>query len=264
MKKLLIRIFTLTSFGLAVLTSNAQNLLLNGSFEQLGFEGTNGYMYVPSGSNTISNWTPILNWVEYNNLGVGYPDLGVAQDGSYSIDIAPLTYTGGGIKQSFRTTPGTQYDVSFYLGTVTANSRDGTGSCLVTVGSSVFSFSTTNKNLFVKWEPKSFVFTASDANSELSFITLDDPYKHFVLIDNVIVLPRASTNTISLTGFYPGIVVTGHVGESYRVDYADPVGTEDWKWMPLQFITLQALSQYVFDTTAPNQQNRLYRIVHVQ
>src|SRR5262245_14719792 len=116
MKRSLVTLATLVMFGMG--TFPHANLLTNGSFELPSLPSN--YEAVPGDSTTITGWKTILNGVERGNLKVnGAPGTtGTPQDGKLAIDLAPLGFTGGGIQQSFRTTPGTMYHISFYGSTI--------------------------------------------------------------------------------------------------------------------------------------------------
>ncbi len=120
MKTNLTRCLIAALSAFALVDSHAGNLLTNGSFELPGTNGTVlGYAYYPGGSTALPGWTTLLSGVEYGDPsqsdGVIPIYLGVAQDGSQYVDLAPVTFTGGGgIQQTFSTVPGQNYEVSFY------------------------------------------------------------------------------------------------------------------------------------------------------
>ncbi len=105
--------------------ASATELVINGSFELPSLPGK--YEYVPGGSTVITGWQTILNGVEWCDLitNASPGSTGTPQDGLLAIDLAPLAFTGGGIRQDFTTTPGSIYHVSFYGSTVEGAGRDG-------------------------------------------------------------------------------------------------------------------------------------------
>ena len=267
MKANTFRVLIAITFGIAVPTTLSQNLLVNGSFELPADVGTvNGYAYFPGGSSAIPGWTTILNGVEYGdisraNVGTGFAYRGVVQDGSFCIDLAPWAYVGGGIKQTFDTLPGTNYEVSFFMGTAAFSGTEGTGHCLATAANATNSFASTNTGPFFQWVARSFIFTAISTNTTLTFSTSDNPIRHYVAIDNVTVVSQGSPLTVELSGFYPGIRINGRIGRSYVLEYK--VSATSTNWHQLQYVTLQTSSQFVFDTTSPNRTNRFYRAVEL-
>ena len=78
------------------------------------------------GSTYLPGWLTQLNGVEIvtaTDIGVGYNYPSTIQDGTQMIDLAPFIYTGGGISQTFATTPGTSYNVNFYGSSVSSLGR---------------------------------------------------------------------------------------------------------------------------------------------
>jgi hypothetical protein len=60
----------------------------------------------------------------------------------------------------------------------------------------------------------------------------------------------------------PAITLTGGIGNSVRLDYIKRFGPTD-AWVTLNMVTLTNTSQLYFDTSAPGQPERLYRLVPV-
>jgi hypothetical protein len=60
----------------------------------------------------------------------------------------------------------------------------------------------------------------------------------------------------------PAITLTGDIGDSVRLDYINQFGPTD-AWFTLDTVTLTNTSQLYFDTSAPGQPERLYRLVQV-
>ena len=58
----------------------------------------------------------------------------------------------------------------------------------------------------------------------------------------------------------PAITLTGNIGHSVRVDYINQFGPTD-AWVTLATVPLTNTSQLYFDTSAPGQPPRLYRLV---
>jgi hypothetical protein len=254
---------TILAAGLCVGTAFGQNLLVNGSFELPGESGTSfGYYYFTGGSSGIPGWTTLLNGVEYVDPsqspdGIHQRYLGVAQEGSYCVDLAPVTFTGGGIQQTFPTVVGQQYEVSFFMGTFVYNNRVGSGSLTVSAGSSTNWFGVTNLTGFIQWSGRSFVFEALDSLTTLAFVTADDPHLHFCEIDNVSVMPLLPDTQLTLAiEFYPGIQIEGETGHTYVVQYSTPPSTN---LQQMQYVTLPTPSNMVFDAASPGRITRQYR-----
>ena len=77
-----------------------------------------------------------------------------------------------------------------------------------------------------------------------------------------------ATNNINATsqlgiGSYPGITVTGKVGQAYRIDYATQLSPTNWT--TLKYVTLPTASPYLILDNSPQSgnQQRFYRAVSV-
>jgi hypothetical protein len=68
--------------------------------------------------------------------------------------------------------------------------------------------------------------------------------------------------SLSLLGMVPAITLTGNIGDSVRLDSINRFGPTD-AWVALDTVTLTNTLQLYFDTTAPGQPQRLYRLVQV-
>jgi len=67
--------------------------------------------------------------------------------------------------------------------------------------------------------------------------------------------------TLALTdiSFYPVVIITGKIGDTYRVDYTPTV--EPTAWVPLSTNQLTTSPQMVIDASSPRSQTRFYRAV---
>jgi hypothetical protein len=171
--------------------SAAAEISINGSFE---FPAITQYAYVPGGSTAVTGWLTITNGVEWFNpadpgAGTWGVSVGFAQDGNLAIDLAPLTFAGGGIQQTFGTSPGTWYRVSFYAGTIERFQRVGTAQIDVSVASVTQTFDVVNHLEVIVWALFTFDFQATDSTSTLVFSNRQDANYHFAFIDNVSVSP---------------------------------------------------------------------------
>ncbi len=179
----------------------ATNLLQNGSFE----EPPGDYEYVPGGNFIPSGWQTILNGVEIftsNDLGLGFPYPSTIPDGVKAVDLAPVTYVGGGLQQSFATTPNQTYDISFQAATQANWGKDGTGNVLAVVAPQVEVFPLVNHSLDLVWESKSFSFTATGTSSTLTFLSLDNPLLHVAALDGVSVVPSGGGVNLLTNGSF--------------------------------------------------------------
>ena len=83
------------------------------------------YQYVPPGEKIAGGWETTQNGVEWFDPHIyGW---GGGPNGTLLIDLAPTTYTGGGIKKVFNTEPGEYYLLTFYALTSDDYGRVGSG-----------------------------------------------------------------------------------------------------------------------------------------
>lgn len=89
-----------------VVGSASANILVNGSFEESeGLNPGSGWTPVGGGSGAITGWTTLGSGVDY--MGTLWP----ASDGIHSLDLNNTSE--GGVSQSFGTTAGHRYTVTF-------------------------------------------------------------------------------------------------------------------------------------------------------
>jgi hypothetical protein len=206
---------TLLTILLALATVNARaNQITNGSFENTNntFVGdANKVDELNSGSTAIPGWTTI-NGVPTAWIMNGNPWNISAADGSFFLDLTGYSDFGtyGGVSQSFATTPGTNYVVTFDLG-YGGNSGlfGGPVSVLASAGGSSGTFTSAagTPNPAV-WDLETFGFTATSATTTLSLIGKTTAGGDYIGLDNVDVevgtapapVPEPATYTLLLTG----------------------------------------------------------------
>jgi choice-of-anchor C domain-containing protein len=141
----------------------------NGNFDQGSVPNTCNVFDLPVGSNVITGWTVSVGTIDWESP----PPCGwLARKQHNSIDLVG-THCVGGIQQTFDTTPGTQYRLSFALAgnyghppvikplAVTVNG--------VTTN---FFFDTTGKSGFnMGWVRKNIDFVASGSTSTVNFVS---------------------------------------------------------------------------------------------
>ncbi len=165
--------------------------ITNGSFENsMGtFVGdVNHVDELSSGSTVISGWTT-LNGTETAWIQNGNPYGIPAADGSYFLDLTGYTDVGkfGGVSQTFTTTPGTNYTVTFDLGYGGAYSvLRGPVSVTASAGgvAGIFTSGSGSPNPAV-WDLQTFQFTATSSTSTLSFIGASTAGGDYIGLDNV-------------------------------------------------------------------------------
>jgi choice-of-anchor C domain-containing protein len=166
--------------ALIVTPVQAANLIQNGSFETATVN-PGSFLQLDAVSTAITGWTVSQGTIDY--IGTAWQ----ASEGARSLDLQGLA--SGGIQQTFNTTIGETYRVTFDLagnpfgGSAIKEMRVSAG------GSSAdFSFDITGKsNSNMGWLSKSWDFTANSTTTTLEFIGLGNSDAGAAL-DNVSVI----------------------------------------------------------------------------
>ncbi|MCB8933532.1 MAG: DUF642 domain-containing protein [Chthonomonadaceae bacterium] len=171
------------------------NLIVNGSFEVP--HQPSGYGYVAGGSNVITGWTTVLNGVEHFDPAIY--SIGTAHDGNQVVDLAPTTFTGGGIEQTVATVAAQQYRLSFWGGTSNYANRTGTGVIKVSIdGGAAQSFNLNNANAVIAWQGFSLDFAGTGNPTTITFFNDEDANTHFAFLDDVSLAPVPEPFTLVL------------------------------------------------------------------
>ena len=163
------------------------NLITNGSFET-PLVPVGGFTNFGSGSTLITGWTvvgPEVSIVNgtFTQSGFSFP----AEDGNQWLD---LTGDGSnsleGVQQTVSTTPGTHYDLSFFIGNVSGGIFGTTSTAGVKVnGVSVASPTNGTSGTTLTWEKFDVLFTATGATTMIEFDNLDPGTDNSNGLDNV-------------------------------------------------------------------------------
>jgi len=185
--KLSIASSVLAVSALIVTPVQAANLIQNGSFETATVNPNPGTSYITLGvgSTVITGWTVSQATIDY--IGTYWQ----ASEGSRNLDLSGLN--AGGIQQTFNTTVGETYRVTFDLAGNTDYSPTIKEMRVSAGGNSAdFSFDITGKSRSnMGWVSKSWGFTATGTTTTLSFLNLvDTPYGP--ALDNVSVIALSS------------------------------------------------------------------------
>ena len=188
-------------FVIAVSVVNAQgasSLIVNGGFEEGPAVGA--FLNLPAGDTSLPGWVVTGEGVDY--VGPAYwissrSARAIDLDGSARSRKTP-PYVQGGIAQTFPTTVGTRYRVTFDLAGNPNQLPKVKPLRVSAAGETVdFTFDATGKTgRNMGWTPKSWTFTATSASTTLEFRSLTvSPQTGFgAAIDNVVVIaePAAS------------------------------------------------------------------------
>ncbi len=167
--------------GLALAASpcRGQNLITNGGFELGPNPGSFASVCPPSTS--ITGWTVIRDCVHY--MGSYW----VADDGVRSLDLDALEGDSGGISQSFATTPGRLYLVSFSLaGNYVSGPALKRMRVLAAGASAEFTFDITGRSSAnMGWTRHRWSFTAVAPLTTLEFWSVTSPSGYGPALDRV-------------------------------------------------------------------------------
>ena len=183
------------------------NPVVNGSFELPTNNGVSYTIYNP-GSTNIPGWTV---------TGPGAVDIsggfqGAAEDGAQYFDpTGNASGTGGGVVQTFPTTVGAAYKLSFFLG---YHANPGQISLGVTVGSVSNSFAAVTGGAgSLSWTPETVYFTATSNLTTVALETLTTYNSDNNEVDNVQVTPpdygRVLSAVTDANGHYQIAVANG-------------------------------------------------------
>lgn len=175
---------------LAVLTTipgiaHAQNLLVNGSFEDGNFTGVNednasDATQLSPGATNITGWQ--IGVQELAWFGTGNPYGIVAPDGNRSLDMTG--YNDGDpyatLTQSIATQPGATYNVSVFLGVLGGNST----SIEITAGGTTRLLTFTGSNPGNQWGSFGFDFIAPTALTSIVLNPISTTQFDYIGLDN--------------------------------------------------------------------------------
>ncbi len=151
--------------------ASAQSLIVNGSFEDASVSPGASYVRLLGDDTRVTGWTLVGDTIDY--VGPGW----AASEGVRSFDLDGAAGDTSALRQSFATTPGVTYLVTFDLagninGLPTVKpmrvSADGQ--------SADFTFDVTGRNAAnMGWTQKSWTFVADDTSATLELLSLTTP-----------------------------------------------------------------------------------------
>ena len=195
------------SFGVGMSGSAfGDSIIVNGSFEQGPFAGS--FVNEAGGTTSINGWVVTGEGIDY----IG--SLWAASDGTHSLDLdgsvaSAVTppFVHGGIAQTFATTPGTIYDVTFDMaGNIFGLPIIKPMQVSAAGQTANFTFDVTGKNASAMgWTSNTWTFTANDVSTTLEFSSRTvSPFTGWgPALDNVSVVAEAEGSPGPPTGSVP-------------------------------------------------------------
>lgn len=193
--------FSVLILGFAGTTARAANLISNGGFET-PIVPVGGFTNFLTGSTAITGWTvvgPEASIVNTNfvSLGLSFP----AEEGIQWLDLTgDVSNTVEGVEQTVATTPGTTYNLSYFVGNQddpNVPSYGTTSTVNVLVNGSLLTTSTNSNSTGTvqNWEQFQTSFVASSSSTVIEFLNEDPPTDNTNGLDNV-VLTAGSTSSV--------------------------------------------------------------------
>jgi choice-of-anchor C domain-containing protein len=174
--------------ALPPLSVSAQSLIVNGSFEQATVNPGAGFIRLGDGDTRVTGWVTVGRSIDY--IGDTYWP---ASDGVRSFDLDGAAGDTAALQQTFATTPGKVYVVTFDMAGNPDNlptikpmrvSADGQ--------SADFSFDITGRShANMGWSPRTWSFVADDASATLelrSMTTVETGRGWGPAVDNVVIV----------------------------------------------------------------------------
>jgi choice-of-anchor C domain-containing protein len=184
----------------------------NGTFNGTGFVTTDplrpGWMNLPDGSTQIPGWTVVTNPLD-PGAGIDWTTTWVAPAPGCTFGIDLNGYGPGGIEQTFDTTPGQKYLVTFALaGNVHDAPNLKIGRVSAAGQSLQFTFDDTGDTAASPgWVDSTFSFTATDSSSTLLFEGLNTGSAGGPMIDNVRVTLAPEPASLSMLSVAAAVLV---------------------------------------------------------
>lgn len=181
--------------GLVASLSAHANLISNHSFEDGDFTGASGgAKLVGIGNTSITDWTVSGGPITWTSNASGI----AAQDGDKFLDMA--VGTGYSVSQSFATTAGQQYTVSFWFSHILCGCGAAEGTLDAFIGGTSHFSRTTSLN--EDWTKYDFTFTADPGLASTLRFASTSHEAQYMLLDNISVtaVPEPETYALMLAG----------------------------------------------------------------
>jgi hypothetical protein len=168
--------------------ASAANLLTNGSFESGTYTfGGDGAVALAVGSPAITGWTVVTNTIAPIEATNSYAI--VPEDGNVMLDLQGYSDSSpyGGVSQDVATSPGTEYDLSFWVGVQNSISYAvGPASVTASAGATSQTFTNNLSGAGNQWEQFNLDFTASAATTTITLSGTSTGGGAYIGLDNAV------------------------------------------------------------------------------
>lgn len=208
-----LRVLTIATLLVAAGVLRA-DLITNGSFETPTVTDMSFTEFVPGGSVTIPGWTVVgaaggvaIVAGDFSQGGISFP----AESGLQWLDLTGLqTNSTEGVEQTVATTPGSIYDLSFWVGNVDSPSTTFGTTSTVDVrlggidGSLLLAATNDSTSATTQvWQQFTAEFTAAGSTTTLDFLNGDPSNDNTNGLDNVTLTLKPTTTAVPEPGALP-------------------------------------------------------------
>jgi len=184
------KLLALVAIAGCAVSANA-NLLVNGSFEDGTFvPNSDNTMTLGVGDTTMPGWTVVTNSIAWIADPNDFSDIS-ASDGDKSLDLTGYSSNPyGGVMQTFATTVGVTYTVSFDLG---QNGSYGPSDIYAQINNGSLNEFSLADNGGNTWQTETFSFVGFGSSATLTFTgNANSGNTNYIGLDNVIVTGAAT------------------------------------------------------------------------
>lgn len=199
-------VLALSGLVIAPSIAGAQNLLLNDSFEAPAFPGPAAIYSSPSGA--ITSWSisgpgdMVVHHSPVIGAALGNPTFDFAHHGDFYLDLSGSGAPHATISQSFATSVGQPYQLSFWIGA--SNDTAPAATIHVQVDGALTLLATAltpaPPMVNINWTLQSFLFTADSTMTTLSFQGLSGTDDNASFVDSCSVVAVPAPAALPLLG----------------------------------------------------------------
>jgi hypothetical protein len=249
-------IVAILAFGIIV-EAGAQNLILNGGFEQPGLPSNEQKRFLANESTFVAGWNVIDDGVGEQPFYVRRPFSEAVLSGEYGI----LLNQGSGLRTTFRARPDTFYELSLWIRPSECTQCQSPAPMRVMINQTRYILP-----LVSGWSQQRIQFWATNSVNTLEILNPSSPadYKQYGVDDVSVMKVNGATLNIRM---YPGVLIEGFPGERYEVQATTDLNAPSWVTVtnilltnsPVLFIDMDPKRPLDY----PPKERRIYRTVQV-